>query len=284
MKRFVWGLLVVTLLGQVACHSNAAGGGKTRLLATVHNKNLYLSELDGMFPEGTSATDSTLIINAYVNRWVKEALLLYEAERNLPKDLNIDKLVRDYRASLIRNNYEQVLVEELLDSTVTKQELTEFYERNKEQYQLETPIVRCYFIKLPYPTPLADSLNRWWNRPTKLNIAKMEKYCAANAVDYVLRDSVWRRVDDIALELPRGTITADNINAKREFRQSDDKYLYYFRLFEVKNRREIAPLGYIEDQAKKVILHSRKIKLLEQKREDLFELGLRRNDVQLFVE
>ncbi len=76
--------------------------------------------MTGMFPPGE---DSSLIINAYVERWIRETLLLLEAERNIPSDLNIDKLVRDYRASLVRHSYEQFLVEQLLDSTVTKAEL-----------------------------------------------------------------------------------------------------------------------------------------------------------------
>jgi hypothetical protein len=253
-----------------------------RLLARVHDRTLYISEMEGMFPEGIPPGDSTLIVQAYVNRWVREALLLYEAERNLPKDLNIDKLVRDYRASLIRNSYEQVVVEQLLDSTITKEELTDFYEKNKEQYQLERPILRCFFVKLPIPVPKTDSLIRFWSAPRGKNLQKLKTYCDRFAVAQRLRDSTWYTVDEIAGELPKNTLTADNVSSKREFRQTDGQYVYYFRLLELKNRKEIAPLGYIEEQARKFILHSRKIKVLEQKREDLFELGLRKNDVKIY--
>jgi hypothetical protein len=238
--------------------------------------------MEGMFPEGIPPGDSTLIVQAYVNRWVREALLLYEAERNLPKDLNIDKLVRDYRASLIRNSYEQVVVEQLLDSTITKEELTDFYEKNKEQYQLERPILRCFFVKLPIPVPKTDSLIRFWSAPRGKNLQKLKTYCDRFAVAQRLSDSTWYTVDEIAGELPKNTLTADNVSSKREFRQTDGQYVYYFRLLELKNRKEIAPLGYIEEQARKFILHSRKIKVLEQKREDLFELGLRKNDVKIY--
>ena len=253
-----------------------------RLLARVHDRTLYISEMEGMFPEGIPPGDSTLIVQAYVNRWVREALLLYEAERNLPKDLNIDKLVRDYRASLIRNSYEQVVVEQLLDSTITKEELTDFYEKNKEQYQLERPILRCFFVKLPIPVPKTDSLIRFWSAPRGKNLQKLKTYCDRFAVAQRLSDSTWYTVDEIAGELPKNTLTADNVSSKREFRQTDGQYVYYFRLLELKNRKEIAPLGYIEEQARKFILHSRKIKVLEQKREDLFELGLRKNDVKIY--
>ena len=127
-----------------------------------------MSDLEGMIPEGSTAKDSSLIMNAYVERWIRKALLLHEAERNIPQDLNIDKLVRDYRASLVTNNYEQLLVEQMLDSTITQQELNDFYNKHKEQYQLETPIVRSYFIKLPKNAPNANNLRRWWDTTSDL--------------------------------------------------------------------------------------------------------------------
>lgn len=286
-KKAIIILAMAALLaaGFSACRSGGeeAPQKEDRLLAKAYNKSLYLSELDGMIPEGTSSADSNLIISAYVNRWVREALILYEAERNIPNDLNIDKLVRDYRASLIRANYERIMVEELLDSTITQAELIDFYERNKEQYQLETPIVRCYFIKVPLPVPEGNDLRRWWNNPSEENYEKLVAYCNKYAVAHHLEDSTWHKVDYIAMLLPPGTITNDNISAKREFTQRDGEYQFYFKLFEVKNRKEIAPLSYIEDQARKVILHNRKIKLLEDEQEEIYERELRRKNVALYI-
>jgi hypothetical protein len=102
---------------------NSVENSKDRLLAQVGSKSLYISEMEGMFPEGISGEDSVLVIESYVGRWVREAAILNEAERNIPADLNINKMVRDYRASLVRSNYEKILVEQLLDSVVTEQEL-----------------------------------------------------------------------------------------------------------------------------------------------------------------
>lgn len=272
------------LISSLACQSGGEEQPEEdRPLARVYNKTLYLSELDGMFPPGTSSGDSSLIISAYVNRWVREALLLYEAERNIPKDLNIDKLVRDYRASLILANYERILVEELLDSTITQAELINFYEKNKEQYQLETPIVRCYFIKVPLPVPEYGDLRRWWSRPSE-HYDELVAYCNQFAATHHLEDSTWHKVDDIAMLMPPGTITSSNISDKKEFTQRDGEFQYYFKLFEVKNRKEIAPLSYIEDQARKVILHKRKIKLLEDKKEEMFELELRRQNINTYTD
>ena len=100
-----------------------------------------------MFPEKPLPKDSLAIIQAYIERWTRDTLLLNEAEQNIPSDLNIDKLVRDYRASLIRHNYEKRWWNNIWTLPSPRNNSWNFYEANKEQYQLETPIMRCYFIK-----------------------------------------------------------------------------------------------------------------------------------------
>ncbi|MEN0006574.1 MAG: hypothetical protein AAF798_20645 [Bacteroidota bacterium] len=278
--------IVVFFVGIVCLQScqfsNTAANDK--LLARVNNKSLHLSELEGMFPAGISSQDSSLIIDAFVNRWVREAVVLSEAERNIPQDLNIDKLVRDYRASLILHSYERILIEELLDSNVTQAELKEFYERNKEQYQLEIPIVRCQYMKFPMPVSNETELRQLWNSKDSIDRIKLLTYGTQEAVAQNMEDSTWYRIDDVSMEFPTGTLTTDNINSKREFIQKDDTYLYFFRAIEVKNSKEIAPLAYIEDQARKYILHRRKLKLLEDKKADMYELELRRSNIEVFTD
>lgn len=278
---FIIGGGLMLLLGLTAC-SSGEPNPENRLLAKVNNKTLYLSDMDGMFPPGTRPEDSTLIIDAFTQRWIREAVLLDEAERNIPSDLNIDKLVRDYRASLIKHNYEKILVEELLDSTIAEAELKEFYEKNKEQYQLETPIVRCFFIKVPLPVPKQDELRSIWNDKDPARLKDLVAYCSQYAVAHLLEDSTWYDMEDIAVELPPGTLTPSNIDSKREFTQQDNEFQYFFRLFELKNRKDIAPLSYIEDQARKVILHKRKLELLKSTRETMLEREMRRKNVEIY--
>lgn len=266
----VWLFLSVAI---IACNTTPSEEEETDvLLATVFNKSLYLTELDGMLPdENATYEDSVKTINAYVERWIRKSLLMEEAEKNIPKDLNIDELVRNYRASLIRYTYEQTLVEEELDSTITKRELNDFYERNKDQYQLDAPIVRCNFIKISQNAKDLKEIQSLWPSSKPEDQKKLLKLCSQEASMFLLADSIWYKVDEIARELPNGTINSTNIGTRKQFSIQDNDFLYLFRLLELVNRKEIAPLSYIEDQASKVILHRRKIKLLEEKKEELYE-------------
>ncbi|MEL7161190.1 MAG: peptidylprolyl isomerase, partial [Bacteroidota bacterium] len=246
------------------CEDGKSANFTDPVLARVHQKELRLSELDGMFPSDASREDSTLIVQAFVNRWSRETVLQWEAERNLPQNLDIDRLVRDYRASLVSNHYEEVLVSMRLDSTVNQDQLEAYYEANKNQYLLERPIVRCFLIRVPYPVQEEADLQRLWNNGKVSDTMALANYCERFAEVALLEPDSWYSLDDIAGQLPTGTLTTENVSAKREFSLQEGSFRYYFRLLEVKPRLEIAPLSYVKDQARNVILHNRKRKVLEE--------------------
>lgn len=256
---------------------------KDKLLAKVANKALYLSELEGMFPEHANKQDSTLFINAFVESWVRESVMMNEAEHNIPKDLNIDKLVRDYRASLILHNYEKKLIELRLDSTINQQELNGYYEKNKEQFQLDEMILRCYFMKLPVDAPNQEEMKKWWNNTNADNYKKLLEYCTSNAEVYMLKDSSWYNLATITNQLPNGIVTSNNISSKNEWTHRDSSHLYFLKINERIPKNRIAPLSYIENQAKKVILHKRKLELLDKTKEEMYEKEVRRNNVKIYT-
>lgn len=278
-------LLLLLALAMAACNTlQEKRPENDRLLASVYNKDLYLSDMEGMIPEGMSSEDSSLIINAFIRNWTRETVLLHEAEQNIPKGLDIDQLVEDYKASLIKHNYENIVVNNLFDSTVTQVQLEEFYEKNKEQYQLETPIIRCRFIKAPRNAPQLGNAQDWWNSSITEDFVSLSAWCKQQATVHHLQDSVWYKVEDMAAYMPQGTLTVDNVKSRRDFIQRDENSVYFFKVMELVSKKEIAPLSYIENQARKVILHKRKTELLEELKDKLQDEAMRKKQVKILYE
>ncbi len=275
-------LFLVVLIFANACTSKVERPEGDRLVGKIYDKQLYLSDMEGMLPEGITGQDSAVIINTFVRYWMREMALLHEAEQNIPKDLNIEKLVADYRASLIKNNYENIVMNRLLDSTVTQAQLLEFYDKNKDQYQLETPILRCRFIKAPRNAPGTDKAQDWWNSSKGEDFAELTRWCSKNAAVHHLQDSVWHNVDDIGAYMPQGTLTVDNVDNRRDFIQRDNDFVYFFKVLELVRKKELAPLSYIESQARKVILHKRKTQLLDELKDKLYEEAMRKHNVEVY--
>ena len=290
LQRFLrkhWGILVLAGLFffiQACSKTESVEDKEDLLLAQVYNTSLFLSDLKGLTPLGSSPEDSLQIVNTFMENWIRESLLMHEAEKNVPSSLNIDELVRDYRASLIRHNYEKILVELQLDSTITQAELYAHYEENKDQYRLDDPILRCYFIKIPEGIANESDLSSWWRSNKEEDYKRMVDFCSKNATVYMLNDSTWYRKDDLALHLPKSLINLNNISKNREYNVHDDNYHYYLKVLETLASNEYAPFPYIEDQARKLILHKRKIKLLEEKKEEMYERELRRNNVKIYMQ
>ena len=250
------------------------------MLAKVYNKSLFLSALDGVVPEGVSAQDSALMVAAYVQRWAHEQLLMYEAERNIPKDLDIDELVRSYRASLVRFNFEEQIIAEKLDSTVSETELRTFYETNKEQFQLESMILKCLLLKIPN-SESESGVNKLWNSRNPADETKLFAMAKSKAVLALLDRDKWYKLEEVAALLPKGTLTSDNMGSRREGTLNDGDFRYYYRVLDTAQGKSTAPFDYVKEQASRIILHKRKQDLLERWKEELYQKELKRENIQI---
>lgn len=252
------------------------------LLATVHGKPLYLSEVNAMVPVQANTEDSAMIASAFMEKWIRETLLMDEAERNLPKDIKIDELVRDYRASLIRHNYEKVLVELQLDSTITSEELLNYYQTNKEQFYLEEPIVRCLFMEIPKNSEKLKEADQLWKEDAREGSEALKDFAASHSSQFILNDSTWYRPDYLMSLLPEENRKSKNFTNGSQLTFQDDQFKYYLSILDRTPKGEIAPMGYVIDQMSSVILHKRKIALLNEKREEIYEREINRNTIKVY--
>lgn len=275
-------LLVCLVLLGFSCSEDIQTNNGNFLLARVYNKSLYIKDLEGMFPPGTSAYDSSLITNAYTQRWVRDAVLLYEAENNLPKDLNIDRLVRDYRSSLVRNNYEQVLLEQLMETEISKEELANFYDKNKIQYQLDNPIVKANVVVVPKIISVRDSLKYLWKNATDVNLARLKNICEEYELSHILDGSKWNEWENLAIYLPRNIGFEAFSRKGKDFSIQDGEFEVWVKILDSRKPQEIPPIEYVEEQLKRMLLLSRKTKLLEEKKEDMFDIAKRKGQIEIF--
>jgi hypothetical protein len=252
-----------------------------KMLARVKDKLLYEDELTSTLTLPMSLGDSIRAITSLTEAWVKDELFLLEAEKKLQDRTDLEELINAYRNSLMTHLYEKQLVDDLLDSTITADELNTYYELNKEQYVLNTSILRCHLLKISKEKDGLSDIKRWWDKEEVAHWDSLIQYCNEHAEIFLLDDSTWYQLQDVQRLLPKNVLKASNISRIREERFDDDSSRYFLRILEQLPDTEIAPLSFIEKQASKVILHKRKKKLLETIKRDVYERGLKSNKVDI---
>ncbi len=255
------------------------------LLARVYNKSLYLSEISPLIPANLTEKDSSIRLHSLVEQWIRDALLMHEAEKNIPKDLNIDKLVRDYRSSLILHNYEKMLIENMLDSVISQAELKTYFEANKEQYTLESPVIRCFLIQFPEGLNEEADINTFWNKLPGDSTAyeKVKDFALLNATTILLTDTVWHRVEHIESFFPNGNALKLPFQDGLSYQLKEKGFNTWCKIIERREANEPSPFGFIEPQLKRLILHKRKLQLLTDTREDIYQQETSRSNVEVFI-
>jgi len=245
----IWeSLFWATLCFACTPSTDQQGSEKKQLLAKVYNKQLYASNLANILPEAYKPEDSVMIYNAYIENWLRDAVLMHEAEQKISKNINIDKLVQDYRSTLILHNYEQVIVQSELDSVISQAEIQRFYENNKDSYQLKSPLLRVKFMKIPIGANEIDAVDTWLDSEDIDDKANLIEYCNTYAEVFYLNDGEWHELEKIKGHiptnlLPNGTFTQVGNYIKRK----DERYKYYLRILEIIAKNEAPPIDYIEN-------------------------------------
>jgi len=279
-----FGLLFILSIFLGSCQKNNTTQTEAKkVVASVYNKSLYLSDVEGILPAGNNNQDSSLILNAYVDNWVRNALLMHEAEKNLSQNLDIDKLVKDYRATLILHNYERDLVENELDTMVTKEELAKFYEENKENYKLKEPLVRALFMKIPLESEGLNFVDGWWESGTEEDLLNLIEYNDKNGEVYMLNQENWYEIEKIQHHIPDSLGNINVVSPQSRFIKKDAFYKYYIRILEVIQIDQTPPMRYIEEKAKKIIVQKRKINLIDSKKQKLYKENIHSSNVKIYL-
>lgn len=284
MNGFSSLFLVCLCLIVMSCQSKETEPGE-RVIAEVYGKRLKAKEVNAFIPNEASEADSMAIAQAYMERWIKEALLLREAEKSISRDIAIDQLVSRYRSSLIMSNFEKLYVEQNLDTLITAEELETYYEDNKYQYQLETTILKCRFLKVDRAiTPIDyEFLKKEWSGTKPPVVRRLKKICSEFGEQCFFEEEMdWLKLESLKSMMPEGAINDNIIKYNQTFQLKDPDFYYFLKIYEQVSDKEVAPFSFIEEQARRYILHQRKLVLLDKMREDLYEKELDLNNVIIY--
>jgi len=275
---------ILLLLSLSACDDIASIiGAKEKPIARVFDKELLPSDLINIVPKGTSKNDSIEIVKAYVENWVKQEVILKQAIDNANLDqAAIDLQLANYKNSLVIYAYEEQLVAQKLDTTVSEKELLNFYTNNKDNFELKKSIVKASFIKLAKNAAQLNLVKKWFNSARPRDKADLETYCMQFASDYLFADTTWQYLDDLQSKIPLGKFSEDAILQKgKRLEFTDANFIYLVFIKDFMYREETSPLSFEIDNIRNSIINKRKLVLINSMEQGVYQKAIADKDIEI---
>ena len=89
-------------------------------MAQVGNYYLYQEDIALLLPYGVSVEDSIEFVRDFTRKWLEEQVLYEKAEHNIRGDERIERMVEEYRRTLVLNRYEQLLIAQRMSEELTE--------------------------------------------------------------------------------------------------------------------------------------------------------------------
>ena len=198
MHKFKVYSILILLLTATACDFIPSFKNDERIpIAKVYEKSLYAEDIVGLAPHNISSQDSLLFVKNYINTWATEQLFLRQAEINLTNEAtSFEKLVADYRSALYINSYKEALVLTKLDTQISDDQITEYYEENRENFKLNEALVQFKYIHTHIDRPDEKGLIKLFKSKKKEDLDSLTNM-ALEFKAFNFNDSIWVRYYDM---------------------------------------------------------------------------------------
>ena len=168
------------------------------VVARVGNVYLYASDISLEGETYEDKNDSLFKVRNYIDAWAKTQILVQLAERNLPDDKmkTLENLINQYRLELYTNAYIQSVVNSILESEITSQEIDSVLSLNEEVFKLNAPLYLARYIHLPPDNVDEKEIQNSFERFTDTDQEFLDSL-SFQYINYKLSDSIWSSKRDL---------------------------------------------------------------------------------------
>ena len=271
-------IFLISIFILSSCFNNDKG----KVIASVNEKELLLSEVISDMPN--QIEDSTFFLEKYMNDWIRKQLMIYHAEINLSSDIqDYEKQIEDYRASLLIYAYQQELINQNFDTSISYNQVVNYYNQYKDEFKLSKNIFKGRFIVVEKSAPKLKDLNKWYKSDNESSILDLIDYCQQFAKEYYLEDNKWQYFSVFNNKLP------EYIDEEEDFLENnkaivfeDENLRYYVFVKDFKINGNVSPLELEQDRIRNVLLNKNKIEYLKQLEDELYQNGLALKKIKIY--
>ena len=283
-KLYILAIILVVLPALSSCRAISSFLGSDDVVAVVGSDKLLREDIEALIPKGLSPEDSLRLASQYINSWASDRVYLKIAEEQLSKsEKDVTKELEEYRRSLLKYRYEQLYVNERLDTAVSSTVIEEYYEAHKDKFVLERPVIKARFVHISADSPSLKPIRKLMSSDEANDLIEADSIAFSSAVKFTTWTNEWIDVAVLAREYSMDHSALMARMNKRWIEDTDTTgYVRLTYVSDMMQKGQVAPVEYCQDNIKNIIISSRRQALLQNLEQDLLKDALANKDFIIY--
>lgn len=255
-------------------------------LARVNKQYLYPSDLSVFIPNGLSETDSLDFIDTYIQQWIRRQLLLNQAEFNLDLEkADYSQMIADYRAYLLIHAYQKQLLLEKIDTVITQTEIEDYYTTNLTDFELSAPIVKALYVRINKENTKVKEIKDLLQSSSNQAFQNLVDLCYQYADRFDFFEDKWVSFKLIVQNIPGSPENHEAFLRSGSIMEiEDEQFIHFLQIHVYKLTGETAPIEYVNNRIRDMVIAERKLNYLKELEEDIFQDAADRNEFEVYHE
>jgi hypothetical protein len=275
MRRIVHiiAILGIVLPALMSCRAISSFLSEEETVAEVGTERLYRSELNKLIPKGIAIEDSIRLARQYINTWASDLVFQKIAEEQLSKaEKDVTKELEDYRKSLLKYRYEQLYVNERLDTAVSEDMIEEYYVSHEDRFILQRPVVRARFLLISSDSPSLGKIRKKMASDEVADLVEADSLAYSSALKFMTWDNRWIDISVLAREFGTDySSVVGGMNGKWVEKTDTTGLVSLAYVAEIVRSGQMAPIEYCTPMIKDMIISARKQSLITTLEQDLLK-------------
>lgn len=289
MRLVVKILLAAAVAGMTSCRDLPDYLVSDNTVAKVGRKELKTNEIIEAMPANVSGDDSASFVRLYVERWLVRQLKVEEADELFSgSEADIDRMVEEYRHSLLMRKVDQYYVEQQMSADFTDKDIADYYNTHKADFILDRTLVKGRVLRFDAAYRQSKALMAQMREAaTSQSAAKtLSEICEKNGFELVDKRSEWVGFSDFLTYLPAAQ-SQDNEHLldKTGIQQIDagDKR-YYFDFTSVCRKGNVAPLEVVSENIRRILITQRRSEIIKAHEEQIVSEAISSGHARIYAD
>lgn len=289
MRRIINISLCIALLAVVSCRELPDYLVGSSTLARVGREELSITEVKQAIPSNLKGEDSVVFAKHYIDKWLVRQLKIEEADQLFPGSVNdIEKMVEDYRQTLLTGKVDQYYVEKLMNNELSDKDIADYYNTHKSDFTLDRTLVKGRILRFDgsyrQSKRLKEQMRKATTSPT--DAKTFSDVCEKNG--FVLSDfrSEWINFSDFLGNLPTTrSQDYDPLLDKMDIQEMEaNGTRYYFDFTSVCRKGNVAPLESVSENIRRILLTQRRSEIIKAHEEEIVKRASSEGHARIYLE